>query len=200
LPLPQTAPDTCNQPLDGLDYTAPFPFSAWKGSHLEAAIGGWLQLEPLHLELATLALNELTRRGEDLNARMKFQRAQIEPIPWLGQARHAVLSRFPASQRETSGAGTVYAILRSGYVRENGTYGVYVGSTKKRIAQRFKEHVRGGARSARGLPRYGIEPLYSLFLPINPVPASRTKLQEWETRLHECLAPVIPKVSGDVAY
>jgi len=198
--LPARAPKTCNQPLDGLAYTAPFPFATWKSSHLETAIGGWLLIEPLHLELATLALDELTRRGEDLNARMKFQRAQIEPIPWLGRARHAVLSHFPASIRETSGAGTVYAILRGGYARENGTYGAYVGSTKKRIEQRFKEHGRGGARSARGLPRYGIEPLYSLFLPINPIPASRTKLQEWETRLHECLAPVIPKVTGDVAY
>ncbi|GGB47049.1 hypothetical protein GCM10011316_18980 [Roseibium aquae] len=200
MPLPTSAPRNCNRPLEGLNYSALRPFAKWQGAHLEAAIGGWLQLEPLHLELATLALDELTHRGADLNARMKFARANVEPVAWLTQARQAVLAGFPETVLEKSGTGTVYVLLRSGYTRENGFYGAYVGSTRKSLDQRFREHAKGGAKAARGLARYAIEPLYSLCLPLNPVPARRAKLEEWETRLHECLAPIVPKVTGDVAY
>jgi hypothetical protein len=194
----------CNPPLDGLDYSAEHPFAAWQSKHLEVLIGGWLQLDPPCLELATLALEELTARRDDLAARMKFAAAELEPIPWLGTARLAVREGLypeigdPKGKRR--GRGNVYVILRGGYTGSNGWYGAYVGSTSRSIAARFQEHRAGGPRSARGLPTHGIEPLYSLFLPLNPVASSRTKLREWETRLHECLAPVVSKVTGDVAF
>lgn len=197
------APD-CNQPLDGLDYEAGRPFAGWQSRHLETLIGGWLQLDPPNLELATLALEELTERREDLNARMKFARLELAPIPWLGAARAAVLGtllpQLTSERRGTTGRGKVYVILRGGYTETSQWYGAYVGSTSRPVASRFKEHRKGGARSARGLPVHGIEPLYSLFLPLNPVGSSRAKMVEWETRLHECLAPIIPKVTGDVAF
>lgn len=197
---PRRFAPTCNPPLAGLDYTALHPFSGWSSPHLQTLIGGWLQLDPPCLELATLALNELTRRGDDLNARMRFQRADLPPVPWLDPARRAVLSTFTADRPHGRGKGTVYVLLRGGYTSNSGWYGAYVGSTAKPLAKRFAEHRRGGARAARGLEKHGIEPLYSLFLPINPVPSTRAVLQEWETRLHECLAPLVPKVTGDVAF
>ena len=74
-----------------------------------------------------------------------------------------------------------------------------MGSTKKKTERRYAEH-RKGVRAGRGLQKQGIEPLYSLFDFINPVPVKRDRLMEWETRLHEALAPVVPKVTGDVAF
>lgn len=189
--------------LEGLDYAHLHPFRNWKTPVLSAAIGGWVRLDPPSLELATLALSELERRGEDLNAAMKFAGAGLEPIGWLDDARAAVRATFTEDvlkEQKTGKLGaSVYVMLRGGYTGDNGWYGAYVGSTGKSPERRCAEH-RKGIRSARGLPRYGIEPLWSLFDFINPVPKARAGREEWETRLHEALAPVIPKVTGDVAF
>ena len=194
----------CNRPLDGLDYKAAFPFSAWQSKHLTTLIGGWLQFDPPCLELATLALTELARRRDDLEARMKFSRAALEPVAWLADARAAISGTLLPAISNTSSAksrrGTLYVILRGGYTLKNQWYGAYVGSTVKTVEARFLEHRKGGQRAARGLPVHGIEPLYSLFLPLKIPARTRAELREWETRLHECLAPHIPKVTGDVAF
>ena len=187
----------------GLNYAHERPFRNWKDQQMTAAIGGWLSTDPPGLELATLALEELKLRGADLNAGMKFAAADLVPVPWLAEAGARVRSVFTpdvlAEQKSGRLGANVYVILRHGYSAENGTYGAYVGSTGKSPARRCSEH-RKGNRSARGLPRYGIEPLWSLFDFINPVPRARKGREEWETRLHEALAPVIPKVTGDVAF
>lgn len=188
----------CNPPLDGLNYAQDRPFRSWAAAHLNAALGGWLQLDPPCLELATLALEELTLRGDDLNARMKFAAVDLEPIIWLSNARKRVREYLLEEAAKKTGKGNVYVVLRGGYTETSGWYGAYVGSTRKTLKTRFLEH-RKGVRAARGLPVHGIEPLYSLCLPLNPLP-SGPGLREWETRLHECLAPVIPKVTGDVAF
>jgi len=158
---------------------------------------------PPNLELATLAFDELTTRGQDLNAGMKFAEAGLEPVPWLSAAGEAVRSTFPETVLNSQKTGvlgaSVYVMLRGGYTRDNGWYGAYVGSTGKAPQRRCLEH-RKGVRSARGLPKHGIEPLWSLFDFINPVPKTRKGREEWETRLHEALAPVVPKVTGDVAF
>ena len=194
---------TLHGKFPGLNYSHERPFRHWKSNHLETLIGGWLKSNPPCLELATMAYNELSLRGEDLNAAMKFAEADIEPIGWLNAARLIIQQTFTAEilQQDKKGrlGGSVYVILRGGYTAHNGWYGVYVGSTKRKIEQRFKEH-RTSSRAGRGLIAHGIEPLYSLFDRINPVPVKRSDLMEWETRLHEALAPVIPKVTGDVAF
>jgi len=187
----------------GLNYAHPRPFRNWKDQQLTAAIGGWLSSNPPGLELATMAYEELKSRGTDLNAGMKFAAVGLEPIPWLEEAREQVRQTFTPDIMEAQMEGrlgaNVYVVLRHGYSMENGIYGAYVGSTGKSPGQRCSEH-RKGIRAARGLPRYGIEPLWSLFDFINPVPKARAGREEWETRLHEALAPVIPKVTGDVAF
>jgi hypothetical protein len=186
----------------GLNYAHHRPFRNWQSSHLETLINGWLMSNPPYLELATLALGELMVRGDDLAASMKFAELQLAPIPWLDDARKAVSEAFPGEllQREKKGrlGGNVYVVLRGGYTKDNGWYGAYVGSTKRSIEKRFREH-RTSSRAGRGLIAHGIEPLYSLFSRLNPLPIARQDLLEWETRLHEALAPVIPKVTGDVA-
>ena len=187
----------------GLNYAHERPFRNWKDMPLTAAIGGWLSTDPPALELATLAYEELRLRGTDLNAGMKFAEANLKPVPWLMEAGLRVRATFTpdvlAEQKSGRLGANVYVILRHGYSEENGTYGAYVGSTGKTPARRCLEH-RKGIRAARGLPRYGIEPLWWLFDFINPVPRARKGREEWETRLHEALAPVVPKVTGDVAF
>ncbi len=188
---------TCHGPLGGLDYGHAHPFETWSSRHLQTLIGGWLQRDPPCLELATLAHDELCRRRADLASGMKFAEADLQPIPWLSAARAVV--RECLGCRGTTGRGRVYVILRDGYTEPNGWYGAYVGSTRKSVERRYREH-RTGIRSARGLPVHGIEPLYSLFAGLNPVAGGKEKLRETETRLHEALAPVVPKVTGDVAF
>ena len=194
---------TLHGKFPGLNYSHERPFRHWKSNHLNTLVGGWLKSNPPCLELATLAHNELLQRGEDLAAVMKFAEAELEPVSWLDDARIRVQKAFTSEilQRDKKGrlGGSVYVILRGGYTEHNGWYGVYVGSTTRKIEQRFREH-RTSSRAGRGLIAHGIEPLYSLFDCINPVPVKRSDLQEWETRLHEALAPVIPKVTGDVAF
>jgi len=187
----------------GLNYAHSRPFRNWTDLQMTAAIGGWLSLDPPSLELATLAYDELVSRGTDLKAGMKFANAEIAPIPWLSDAAEQVRKVFSPDvlrEQKTGRLGAnVYVILRHGYTTHSGLYGAYVGSTGKPPAILCNEH-RKGIRSARGLPQYGIEPLWSLFDFINPVPKCRSGREEWETRLHEALAPVIPKVTGDVAF
>ena len=191
--------------LAGLDYGAARPFSKWRQSHLETSIRGWLAFDPPGLELATMAYDELFLRRQELNSGLAFAGADLVPVPWLAEARAAVRALAETKRKEEAGEkagrgkGNVYAILRGGYSADNQWYGVYVGSTAKSIEARYKEH-RSGRRSARGLPRYGIEPLYSLCDPLNPIFGGKQKRLEWETRLHEALAPVVPKVTGDVAF
>ena len=188
-----------------VDLALPRPFERWHVAPMEAAIGGWLSESPPRLELATLALVEIERRGnESLRARMRFARYGLEPIPWLPAAHAKVRETFTpavlASQKTGRLGAHVYVVLRGGYTASSGFYGAYVGSTGRTVAARIAEHRRGGRRAARGLPRHGIEPLWSLFDFINPVPRTKAGREEWETRLHEALAPVVPRVTGDVAF
>ena len=188
-----------------VDLAGPRPFERWLVPQMNAAVGGWLSQSPPALELATLALHEIELRGNDaLPARMKFARYGLEPIPWLVEAGAAVRETFtPAvlsTQKTDRLGGRVYVVLRGGYTASSGFYGAYVGSTGRTVATRIAEHRAGGRRAARGLARHGIEPLWSLFDFINPVPKARAGREEWETRLHETLAPVVPKVTGDVAF
>ena len=183
----------------GVDYGGPRPFEWWPSAHLDALIGGWLQLDPPCLELATLALTELETRGDDLKAALKFAGAELAPISWLAAAREAVREKLVPDSEIKGRPGHVYVVLRGGYTEGNGWYGAYVGSTRKPVEKRFLEH-RRGVRAGRGLQRHGVELLYSLFAPVNPVLGPKKLLMEWETRLHEAIAPVVPKVTGDVAF
>lgn len=190
-------------PYPGLDYRYPRPFERWQSPHLIRSIQEWLGQNPPRLELATLGLEELRFRREStvLKAEMAFVDRGLAPIDWLTPARDAVASAFPKSWEGWGVAkrlgGTVYVILRDGYSSENGTYGAYVGSTKQTLERRFMEH-RQSSRAGRGLPAHGIEPLFSLCLPLRKAPLARAALQAWETRLHHALEDVVPKVSGDV--
>lgn len=185
-------------PLHGLDYHAARPFMSWQRPHLLVGIEEWLSLDPPRLELATLAMDELTARGisKAIRAHRLFQQAGIEPIPWLAKARAKVLCDLPVSTTPR-GKGRIYVMLRGGYTAQSDHYGAYVGVTSKRVEDRLIEH-RTGIRSGSGLKEHGIELLYSLFDWANPIPGGNIIRREHETRLHKILAEIVPRVSGDI--
>ena len=189
-------------PYPGLDYRVARPFERWQAPHLLRSVQDWLSQNPPRLELASLALEELRRRGRPgLQAEMIFADSGLSPITWLEEARQALAAAFPKTwdgwDKRGRKGGTVYAILRDGYTAQNAVYGVYVGSTKRSLEQRFMEH-RQSSKSGRGLQAHGIEPLFSLSLPLRQAPMARANLRAWETRLHQALETVVPRVSGDV--
>lgn len=183
--------------FEGIDYRAERPFMDWRRPDLLTSISEWLSLNPPRLELSTLALDELERRGATraMPARRLFDEAGLKPIPWLRPARELVLSELAPSTTPRR-RGRLYIILRDGYTDRFGTYGAYVGVTGHRVETRFIEH-RTGVRSARGLPEHGIELLYSLFVWANPIPGGNDLRQQHETSLHRLLARVVPRVTGD---
>ena len=185
----------CPAPLPGMDYTARRPFQSWSKADLLRLIETSLHFDPPRMELATLALEELTTRGKPAKARSLFAAAGLPPIDWLAEARQAVADAGLAPATGGRSRGRVYVILRWGYSAGRGTWGAYVGSTRKPVETRYMQH-RTGVRSARGLQRYGVEPLYSLMAGLNPFPGRECELRE--TRLHNVLEGAVPRVSGDV--
>ena len=204
LELPRFRPGDGRRPTL-VDVTRDRPFEAWSLPQMEAVIGSLLAHDPPRLEIATLLHDEVRARRPQGSLRVdeRFAHYGLLPIPWLADARWAVRTTFPpdliAAQMTGRRGAHVYVVLRGGYTAASGHYGAYVGSTKRTPERRFLEH-RMGDRAGRGLPRHGIELLWSLFAPLNPVPTRKEARLEWETRLHEALAPVVPKVTGDVAF
>lgn len=183
--------------FDEIDYRAAFPFISWRRSDLLEKLTKWLSMNPPRLELATLAYDELLRRGENrARAARRLFPDYLPPIPWLGAAREQVVANFCTSNTPR-GRGRVYVILRGGYSARSGCYGAYVGVTCRSVERRLIQH-RTGIRSARGLEEHGIELLYSLFPGINPIPGGASERRIAETCLHRLLATKIPKVTGDI--
>jgi hypothetical protein len=160
---------------------------------LETTIQDTLAADRPNLELATLCLEELRLRGKARKAEWMFERSTWQPIPWLPAALDAVkgMERPPAGHY----AGHLYVILIDGYSARNGHYGAYVGVTGKRPETRFDQH-RRGVHAARRHHRM-LQLLPSLYAPIGLVPGDKEGRRTWETKLHETLATVIPRVTGD---
>lgn len=171
---------------------------AWHKPDILAAIDRWLAMDPPRLELATLARNELVLRDAStasVAATELFAKAELAPICWLDAARKAAREACPPKAKVNS-LGRVYVILRDGYAEQNGFYGAYVGTTTTDVEARFLQHRDPNEpTAAKGLPKHGIELLYSVFAGWNPV--SGAQQLETETLLHKTLATVVPKVSGD---
>jgi hypothetical protein len=144
--------------------------------------------------MATLAYNELLHRNKEKTANRKFSKANLHPIPWLESARKSLsILEMP---KEGKYQGHLYVILKSGFTKSNGFYGAYVGSSKLKPENRFKEH-KAGIRSARGIPERGEQLLRSLLWPWRTVPGAKKERVEWESALNRCLSTVVPKVHGD---
>lgn len=152
----------------------------------------------LDLEIATLIYEELKLRKSSSSKKkmsdilLKFSSINHEPIRWLKDAR-LIVKNLQITNAHSKNSHSIYVILRNGYSKQNQTYGVYVGETSKTPEERFSQHKKG-IKSARGVQKYGIQLLHSLW-PYGKI-NSQQKLC-YETKLHLSLKKVIPKVSGN---
>lgn len=155
----------------------------------------------LDLEIATLIYEELKLRKSSNSKKLlseiklKFSLANHEPIKWLKDARLAVKT-IKKVETDPKYTHSIYIILRDGYSNQNQNYGVYVGQTSKSPDERFIQH-KSGIKSARGLKKYGIQLLRSIWLYEK---VNYTKKLCYESKVHLTLKEVIPKVSGDLNF
>ena len=153
----------------------------------------------LNLEIATLIYEELKLRNSSCsksvlsNLLSKFSSVNHEPIKWLKEAR-LMIKKIKDVDTKPQYTNSIYIILRDGYTNQNQKYGVYVGQTSKTVKERFIEH-KSGLNSGRGLEKYGIQILKSLWIH-GKVKGSKRLF--YETKIHIALEEVIPKVSGDI--
>ena len=97
------------------------------------------------IERISYAANEIQRRGnlralERLNHQIVCRGLIV--YPWLTQAREALSLLNPIANKEYQAC--VYVIARSGYVEDNGVFGVYVGQTSRTPEERCQEHLTPG--------------------------------------------------------
>ena len=125
------------------------------------------------IERISYAANEIQRRGnlralERLNQQIVCRGLIV--YPWLTRAREtlSLLNPIPSKEYRAS----VYVIARSGYVEDNGVYGVYVGQTSKTPEERCEEHLTPGhPRCDTRFTRTWNGLVYSLMHPWIKVPA-----------------------------
>jgi len=152
----------------------------------------------LDLEMGTLIYDELNLRKSSSSKKIlkdllsKFSSVGHEPIKWLKDAR-SLMKKIKNVETSPNYTSSIYTILRDGYTNQNQRYGVYVGQTSKTIQERFVEH-KSGIKSGKGLERYGIQLMRSLWLHGK---VRGSKKLYFETKVHITLEEVIPKVTGD---
>ncbi len=157
------------------------------------------------LELATLAIFELEHResSKAIKSASKIREMLSEkghqPISWLMHARRNLQFLKFEHKAKQSYTTSLYVILRDGFSENNGRYGIYVGETTKPVEERFYQHING-IKAGKGLPKYGIQLLYSLMWPWHKVPRQSKMNRFYETALHKALAlhnGSGPKVKGN---
>jgi hypothetical protein len=151
------------------------------------------------IELATLAILELEHRNSSKamtsasKIRAMLREKEHHPIPWLMQARRNLhLLKFEDKPKK-SYTNSLYVILRDGFSEKNGRYGIYVGETTKTVEERFDQHM-SGIKAGKGLPKHGIQLLFSLMWPWQKVPGNKRLF--YESALHHALT--FANISGPV--
>ncbi len=185
--------------LEDFDLKKDRPFIEFSNDIISQLIADCFKIDQLDLEMATLIYEELklrkTSKSKKLLSEIQFEFTKVNhtPIKWLKEAREKI-KEIKNVHNKSKKLNSIYVILRNGYSIQNQTYGVYVGQTSKTPEQRFAEHKKG-IKSARGLEKYGIQLLKSLW-PYGKVDSDKKLC--YETKLHLTLKEIVPKVSGDL--
>ena len=157
-----------------------------------------------NIEIVTIVTDELSQRNSVRSKKaLKEIQSRLneighEPISWLFEARKRLSLLDFNEACNPNHMTSIYVILRDGYTRQNGRYGLYVGQTTKTPEQRFREH-KLGINSGKGLSKYGIQLVRSLMWPWQKVPGAKRFL--YESALHQALAFNTsggPVVAGDI--
>mgnify|MGYP000848364872 FL=1 len=184
--------------LHDLDFTKERPLIEFSNNDMDKLSFFCFDKDNLNLEIATLIYEELKLRKSSSSKKildsllLKFSSAGHEPIKWLKDAR-AIMKTIKNIDTKPNYTNSIYIILRDGFTDQNQKYGVYVGQTSKSVEERFDEHM-SGTNSGRGLEKYGIQLLKSLWLHGK---VRGSKRLYYETKVNVILQAVIPKVSGD---
>ena len=185
--------------LNNFDFTKDRPLIEQSNDALNLLSNACFTNNDLNLEIATLIYEELKLRKSSSSKKMlfnlllKFSSVNHEPIKWLKEAR-LIMKKIKDVDTKPQYTNSIYTILRDGYTNQNQKYGVYVGQTSKTVEERFIEH-KSGVNSGKGIEKYGIQILRSLWLYGK---VRRSKRLFYETKVHVKLEKVIPKVSGDI--
>jgi hypothetical protein len=184
--------------LNDLDLTKERPLIKFSNNDMDKLSFFCFDKDNLNIEIATLIYEELKLRKSSSSKKildsllLKFSSAGHEPIKWLKNAR-AIMKTIKNIDTKPNYTNSIYIILRDGFTDQNQKYGVYVGQTSKSVEERFDEHM-SGTNSGRGLEKYGIQLLKSLWLHGK---VRGSKRLYYETKVNVILQAVIPKVSGD---
>ena len=184
--------------LNDLDLTKERPLIKFSNNDMDKLSFFCFDKDNLNIEIATLIYEELKLRKSSSSKKilgsllLKFSSAGHEPIKWLKDAR-AIMKTIKNIDTKPNYTNSIYIILRDGFTDQNQKYGVYVGQTSKSVEERFHEHM-SGTNSGRGLEKYGIQLLKSLW---SHGKVRRSKRLYYETKVNVILQEVIPKVSGD---
>lgn len=191
---------------DWRDLNDEFPFTGMHLPHMVEGVLEGLSFERPDLELATLIIHEFERRGNKGSHKAKLAASKIRreleaighhPISWLLQARQNLNLLNFEDEPNQQYTNSLYVILRDGYSEKNGRYGVYVGETSQTPEERFRQHI-SCINAGRGIPKYGIQLMYSLMWPWQKVPGA--KRLYYEAALHKALElnnPSRLKISGN---
>ena len=101
----------------------------------------------------------------------------LTPVPWLREAQRVAKSIV----KTTNGRHHLYVILLDGF-QNGGRYGVYVGESRYRPENRFRQH-KAGENAAGSVERMGVCLLPSLYEHLNPL--SRQEARQLEPVLAE---------------
>ena len=184
--------------IQDLDFIKDRPLIECSNDFLHELSVSCFTINELNLEIATLIYEELKLRKSSISKKilsdvlLKFSSVNHEPIIWLNNAR-LIIKQIRKISNNSKNSHSIYVILRDGYSKQNKRYGVYVGETSKTPEERFLQH-KSGIKSARGIPKYGIQLLQSLW-PYGKV--NSCKKLCYETKLNMTLKEAIPKVSGN---
>ena len=176
--------------LDNWKLNIDRPFSNLSTKEIvQGAIQG-LDLTRPDLEVATVALSELEHRtlNAALNGMLEIQDILTarghQTIRWLLQARKSLNILTLDDKPNENYTASLYVILRDGYTKQNGRYGIYVGQTTNTPEHRFEEHM-AGINAGNGLQKNGIQLMRSLMWPWQKVPGA--KRLYYESALHKAL-------------
>ena len=181
------------------------PFIQQQAPFLVDAAEEGLKRKYPDLELATLAILELEHRGSPKAIKSASKIRAIlrenghQPISWLISARRNLQFLKFEHKPKKSYTNSLYVILRDGFSKNNGRYGIYVGETTKAVEERFEQHV-SGIKAGKRLPKHGIQLLHSLMWPWQKVPRKDSMNLFYESALHKALTlenTSGPKVSGN---
>ena len=167
-----------------IDYSLDRPFSDWSYENMLSCLNAALRLENMNLEIASLIWYQLRNMGDNhAEAKRLIINAGGNLVPWLKGVRF----RIKSLEQEFKPSGdkprncNVYFILLTQDRNTPLPWGIYIGTTVKKIEDRFTIHLDDDdPHRSRKVNKRGWQILYSLS---SIVPAmTRSDIERFEKK------------------